>query len=112
MAKCPNKVTSQSTLERTVAGYIKAGLLLSAVQMMELRNLKLNGTLLSTLRKYHPTSESLFRHLLRSNLGTPMATLLESTDSTHFIMSPRKSGRSTSGSGRRVSKRRPSGRIS
>ena len=113
MAKCTKtqKLTSlQSTQEQTVAGYIKEGLLLSAVKIMNLNELPLTKKQLLLLRKYHPTSESLFLHLLHSNLVIPMAGLWVNSRTTKRTTSLRKSGKSISTSGRKVSKAQRSGR--
>jgi len=105
MAKCTktSKLTTlQSTQEQTVAGYIKEGLLLSAVKIMNLNELPLTKKQLLLLRKYQPTSESLFLHLLHSNLVIPMAGLWGNSRTTKRTTSLRKPGSRSSISARKA----------
>ena len=113
MAKCtktPKLTTLQSTLEQTVAGYIKEGLLLSAVKILNSKELPLTQEHLSLLRKYHPTSESLFRHLLHSNSDIPMVISWANSLAIKRTTSPRKSGKNSSTSARKVSRQQRSGK--
>ena len=113
MAKCTKTkklTTSQSILERTVDSYIKAGLLFSAVRILNSYNLQLTEKQLSLLRKYHPTLESLFHRQLRSNLVTRTAGSWGNLRITKRTTSLRKSGKSTSTSARKVSRQPRSGR--
>ena len=113
MAKCTKTqklTTSQSTLEQTVAGYIKEGLLFSAVRILNSYNLQLTEKQLLLLRKYHPTLESLFHRQLRSNLVTRTAGSWGNLRITKRTTSLRKSGKSISTSARKASKAQRSGR--
>ena len=113
MAKCTKTTplsSSQSTLGQTVDSYIKAGLLFSAVRILNSHNLQLTEKQLSLLRKYHPTLESLFHRQLRSNSVTHTAGSWGNLRITKRTTSLRRSGKSISTSARKVSRQRRSGR--
>jgi len=113
MSKCTKTtqpLSSQSTQARTVDLLIKEGLLFSAVRILNSHNLQLTEKQLSLLRKYHPTLESLFHRQLRSNSATRTAGSWGNLQIIKRTTSPRKSGKSISTSGRKVSSQQRSGR--
>ena len=114
MSKCIKTTqpsSSQLTLERTVDGYIKAGLLFSAVRILNSYNLQLTEKQLLLLRKYHPTLESLFHRQLRSNLVTRTAGSWGNLQITKRTTSLRRSGKSISTSARKATSTQRSGKI-
>jgi len=114
MAKCtktPKLTTLQSTQAQATADmYIKQGLLLSAVKLMNSKNLPLTKKLLLSVRKYHPTSANLFLHLLHSNSVFHTDGLWANSVRTKLISLHRKYGRPTLVSGRKASKLLRSGK--
>jgi len=113
MPKCTKTtqpLSSPSTLEQTVASLIKAGLLFSAVRMMNSHNLQLTEKQLSLLRKCHPTLVSLFHRQLRSNSATRTAGSWGNLRIIKRTTSHPKSGKSISASGRKVSRQPHSGK--